>query len=110
MAQKKGVKGLIIPFSRSVSQTMDCVDLFSDSGYISVARVGYDRAVVFDGQKPAMLQFSWPEEQSSSLISHKRPIQISYCPKIHFDSSSSRIVMCGRVFKTVVSIYDLAAV
>jgi len=103
----EGVKGFIIPRSRSVPHIMDCVDLLSDPNFINSAHVGYDRAVVYNvPPNLAMLQYAWPDELSVS--SRKSTIQAPYSSLILLDSSSSRIVI--RAMESVISVVDLAAI
>ena len=104
----EGVKGLIIPRSGSVPQTMDCVDLFSESVFSSSTRVGYDRAVVCCFPVMSMLQYAWPEEHFSSVMPQKSTIQTHYWSDILFDESSSRIVIGGGLLG-IEAILDLAA-
>ena len=103
----EGVKSLIIPRSGSVPQTMDCVDLLSESIFNSGTHVGYDRAVICRFPVMSMLQYAWPEDHSSLVLPQKSTIQTQYWSDILFDESSSRIVIGGGV-SMIEAILDLA--
>ena len=104
----KGVKGLIIPHTRSVSRTIECVDLISHPNFSNCSHLSYDRALLCSIQKPIVLQYAWPDEHSSSVVSQKDTIQIPLCSELLFDEYSSRLVTLG-IGSMIESILDYAA-
>ena len=105
----KGVKGLIIPHTRSVSHAIECVDLISHPNAGNFSHLGYDRALLCSIQKPVVLQYAWPDDHSSSVVSQKCTIQIPLCSKLLFDEYSSRLVVIGEG-SMIESILDYAAI
>ena len=103
----EGIKGLIVPRTRSVSRAMDCVDLFLRLNDSKSAYVGYGCAVLCNLKAPIVLQYPWPGEHSSTVVSRESAIQIPYCLKLLFDEYSSRIVTLG-VGSTIEYVLDLA--
>ena len=104
----EGVKGLIVPRTRSVSRSIDCIDLLSHSNLSNFSHVGYNRAVLCSIQKPIVLQYPWPED-SSSVVSQKSAIQMPSCSELLFDEYSNRIVTIG-VGSRIKRILDLPAI
>jgi len=105
---KEGIKGLIIPLTRSASRSMDCVDLLSQPNFCDFCHVGYDRAVLCAIQNPILLQFPWPEH-SSSVVSQKSTIQMPSCSELLFDEYSNRLVTF-ELGLSINRILDLAAI
>jgi len=104
----KGVKGLIIPHTRSVSPAIECVDLISHPNVTNFSHLSYDRALLCSILKPVVLQYAWPDKHPSSVVSRKGTIQIPLCSKLLFDEYSSRLITLG-VGSTIESILDYAA-
>jgi len=102
----EGVKGLIVPRTRSASRSMNCVDLLSHPNFGDFSHVCYDRAVLCAIQ-PIVLQFPWPEH-SSSVVSQKSTIQMPSCSELLFDEYSSRLVTFNGL--SIKRILDLAAI
>jgi len=102
----EGVKGLIVPHTRSVSRAMSCIDLLSRPNVSNSSHVGLNVGYVGE---PIVLQYSWPGEHSSFIVSQESSIRLPYCPKLLFDDYSSRLVTLG-VGSTIEYILDLAAI
>jgi len=104
----EGVKGLIVPRTRSVSRSMHHVDLLPYPNSSNFSHMGYDCAIS-STEDPVVLQYAWPEEYSSSLVSQKRTIQIHYCSELLFDEYSSRFVTFA-IGSMIKYISDLSAI
>jgi len=115
---KEGIKGLIVPRTRSASRSMDCiellshpnfcVDILSHPNFREFSHMGYDRAVLCPIQKPIVLQYPWPEH-SSFVVSQKSTIQKTSCSEFLFDEYSNRLVTFEYGF-SIKRILDLAAI
>ena len=106
---REGIKGLIVPRTKAISQAIDCVDLFSHPNFNDFAHLGYDRALLCSIHGPTVLQYVWPGEHSSSVVSQKCTIQVPHCSELLFDEYSSRLVTL-RVRSTIIYTFDFAAI
>ena len=91
-----GIKGLVIPCSRSAANIIDCVDLVSDTTFETFTQVAYDRVVGnHESQGPVVARFTWPDDVSSSVATQNKIInpRLTFTSNTLFDSSSSRIVV-----------------
>ena len=103
-----GIKGLIIPRSRSAANIIDSVDLVSDTTFVLDSVVTYDRVLGgFSGSRGLVVaRFTWPDDPSSFLAIQKT--DLPFWSDALFDSSSGRYVVVTKI-RDDLATFDLTA-